>query len=1184
MKKLLALSLLLLISATSFSEDIELYVSEAVKLASKKTQVLIIFDNSGSMGTELSVNEDYNPDTVYPALGSDNSLDERFIYFTKGGSDGVGLPVPDNNESRRFLDAINSCETARTILAETGFYNGHIREYSIKGNSGSWNEIPDNNGANIEVIDCEDDVLAADPTNIASLPPGYPINYAGDKKDPIYHTTDIVASNVEWSGELVTLYTDNYLRWHHGEDIAQTLKSRMDIAKDSITKVVQAAPSIDFGLQVFNYDDGDAANDPNGGRIVFGIQEMTDASETVFLDIVNNQLIAKTWTPLCETLYEAQQYFAGKNVDFGDDDESQGQGYTKNKPPRDTDIESGGSYLTPFDSCSSKAFVILITDGVPSYDNGADSKISALSTVEDGTTINFTGSKFKVSDPDADKPWQSNNNYLAAVAEWMYENDINTNLEGKQTVETYTIGFSEGAADAAPLLKETAKLGGGAYYSAADSVQLTAALLNALENLEPSNDSLTSASVAANNFDRTETLNSVYYAMFQPENGPRWQGNLKKYKVVNGEQVGKHTKAALDPDTGHFSEDVTSFWSPDNAKDGDVVSEGGVAEMLRNKTDRVIYSDIGTDSALALLTETQAETSFGGSDVLATEMDVHEDDVGDYLDWAMGKNVDNVKIEDDSIPEMRPDVFADPLHSKPLVINYGTSIRVVIGTNAGALHMFEDNGTTVDENWAFMPKEFFKNIKPLRENYSTAEKIYGVDGNITSYVQDKNGDGVISGTDKVWVFFGLRRGGTSYYALDISNPNSPSKLWHINNASTGFSELGQSWSQPKVGYSKLNVSGSGDSKVANPVLFFGGGYDELKDGSSLSALDSSGRAIYMVDAATGTLKWSLAPENATTTFAGIDSIPSSIALLDSDGDGLTDRLYAGDTGGNVWRVDMPSDTPSDTDDPWTVFKLAELGGSTDSTDLRFFNEPSIVRTFISETIATEVVEDGETTIIYSHQEKPYDAVLLGSGDRSNPIGTDTNDTFFMIKDNNIKTQSFYSSAEPKIPSAITKSGLYNYTDNPFEQTMTTQQRDILAANVSDKSGWYINLEDAGEKSTAEAIVINGVVYFTSFVPPNLDPDIVHCEQPNGTGYLYAVDLALGTSVYNWDQDNPDADLERRVEISEQFLGAPTLIVVPEDDGDDSTDDDATGNIIVGREIIPVGFTLQTMRTYLYIAE
>ena len=134
----------------------------------------------------------------------------------------------------------------------------------------------------------------------------------------------------------MTLYTDNYLRWHHGEDIAQTLKSRMDIAKESISKVVKAAPSIDFGLQVFNYDDGDAAKDPNGGRIVFGIQEMTEDSEEEFLDLVEDDLDPETWTPLCETLYEAQQYFSGKAVDFGDDDQTQEEWYKKDTPPRDT--------------------------------------------------------------------------------------------------------------------------------------------------------------------------------------------------------------------------------------------------------------------------------------------------------------------------------------------------------------------------------------------------------------------------------------------------------------------------------------------------------------------------------------------------------------------------------------------------------------------------------------------------------------------------------------------------------------------------------------------------------------------------------------------------------------------------------------------------------------------------------
>ena len=116
MNKLIIFILLLLISGLTLGEDIELYVSDAVKQLSQRPQVLIIFDNSGSMRTESEVNEAYvnDPDNPYPAVGGLNSLSDKFIYFTKGGVDNASLPVPDSpSEARRFLDAINSCETAR---------------------------------------------------------------------------------------------------------------------------------------------------------------------------------------------------------------------------------------------------------------------------------------------------------------------------------------------------------------------------------------------------------------------------------------------------------------------------------------------------------------------------------------------------------------------------------------------------------------------------------------------------------------------------------------------------------------------------------------------------------------------------------------------------------------------------------------------------------------------------------------------------------------------------------------------------------------------------------------------------------------------------------------------------------------------------------------------------------------
>ena len=491
--------------------------------------------------------------------------------------------------------------------------------------------------------------------------------------------------------------------------------------------------------------------------------------------------------------------------------------------------------------------------------------------------------------------------------------------------------------------------------------------------------------------------------------------------------------------------------------------------------------------------------------------------------------------------------------------------------------MFEDRGTTVKENWAFMPKEFIGNVKTLRDNYSSVDKIYGIDGEITVLLNDIGGDGAIDGGDTAWVFFGLRRGGSSYYALDISDPDvAPTLMWKKDDATPDFSLLGQSWSKPKVGYSKLNASGD----VASPVVFIGGGYDTNKDSDDAGTADLKGNTVYMLDAETGTLKWSMAPSGGDTTFAGTDSITAGIGLLDSTGDGLTDRLYVNDTGGNIWRVDMPGATKAD----FSVFKLASLGGTTNPTDRRFFYEPSIVRTFISETVETTIIdEDGATKAISVHQEIPYDAILIGSGDRSNPLGQDTKDSVFMIKDKYIKTQNFSASTSPATPNIIVEADLYNYTNDPFKSmaTMTSQALDTLQHNVSAKSGWYINLQQSGEKSSAEALAINGVAYFTTYTPPVFAAELEGCKPPTGIGSLLAIDLALGIKKHKIIK-NVRSDDQRYIDINSELLGVPTLIVLPEDPNDSTSD--VSGDIIVGDAIIPVDFTLKTMRTYLYITE
>ncbi|HVY80535.1 MAG TPA: hypothetical protein VG994_06085, partial [Steroidobacteraceae bacterium] len=62
---------------------------------------------------------------------------------------------------------------------------------------------------------------------------------------------------------------------------------------------------------------------------------------------------------------------------------------------------------------------------------------------------------------------------------------------------------------------------------------------------------------------------------------------------------------------------------------------------------------------------------------------------------------------------------------------------------------------------------------------------------------DANGNGVIdiASGDRVWLYFGLKRGGPWYYALDVTG-RAPRVLWKTGSSQLGG--LGEAWSTPTL--------------------------------------------------------------------------------------------------------------------------------------------------------------------------------------------------------------------------------------------------------------------------------------------------------------------------------------------------------------------------------------------------
>ncbi|HEA19097.1 MAG TPA: pilin biogenesis protein [Pseudoalteromonas prydzensis] len=980
--------------------------------------------------------------------------------------------------------------------------------------------------------------------------------------------------------------------------------SRLGVAKDAMGQLIDENDDIDFGLMRYNSTDG--------GYILNGIGSSHAAIKTSI-----NNLPADGGTPLAETLWEAYLYITGQSLHYA---------LNVSESSRDTNVENkifireecrrwrwgrcrewenvySYTYISPFaDSvaeakrCDNSVNIIYMTDGDPSpgNDNDSDNDISAAYKKYFGRSLSSGDYLYS--------------NYLHKLAKVIHGVEANKKADIEEVVvdlypqtpdihetgRVYTIGFGSGMSSAGKgLLEEAAKLGGGQYQHADTAEQLSAAFKKFITNIREVNDTFTSPSIASNNVDQTRSRESIYYAMFYPETGARWRGNLKKLKVSGTEIVDAKSNPALNDD-GLIKSTAHTFWLPANtAADGNSVENGGVNLHLTHLAERTVYTD-SPKGGLIEFKSSILQTALGSLTNLATSFGTDKDSVGSTIDWARGVDVDD-ENGNGSRRDQRTDIFGDPLHSKPVTVDYGNDdVRILIGTNAGFLHMFRDKGDAVSETWSFIPSSLYKILTPLRENQADS-KVYGVDGPITVFFDDADRDGIVEAGDRVWAFFGMRRGGNQYYALDITNPDAPKLMWTIQGGSGVYKELAQTWSAPTVSY----IKGRED-----PVLIFGAGFDTNKDNVSLSN-DSKGRGLYIVNASNGELVWELTPN---TGFKGKHSIAATVSILDSDYDGYIDRLYATDTAGSVWRIDMPGSSPTDGKNPWTHFELAKLGGTLASQDRRFFYKPIVARTMFSK--VTSTTANNQTTI--TRQDTPFDAVLIGSGNRPKPTLTGVQDQLYMIRDINTVTKSFQGT---DIPAAITASDLMNVNNDPFANALDDIDEFTKAeVTLSKANGWYYDLPGSGEKSLAAATVVGGVAYYTSFTPASEDATINQCSLSGGSGGLYAFHLHYGSKVYNQlryvtSNDVPDTpqlyfgsteacDEDECDEQSQFLLLGPGIKKTKETEKELSAKNpfvpkeilgpgiafDKDGKIKLVSDAVPIGFGFKTQQTFIYKRE
>ncbi len=75
-------------------------------------------------------------------------------------------------------------------------------------------------------------------------------------------------------------------------------------------------------------------------------------------------------------------------------------------------------------------------------------------------------------------------------------------------------------------------------------------------------------------------------------------------------------------------------------------------------------------------------------------------------------------------------------------------------------------------------------LEPLMVNDEADSRDYGLDGSMEVARIDRNNDGAIDydDGDRVYLYFGMRRGGYHYYAVDVTTRTSPKLMWRIGRA------------------------------------------------------------------------------------------------------------------------------------------------------------------------------------------------------------------------------------------------------------------------------------------------------------------------------------------------------------------------------------------------------------------
>jgi len=601
------------------------------------------------------------------------------------------------------------------------------------------------------------------------------------------------------------------------ESSGYLMQNRVDVAKDAIKYVINEFDNkINWGLATFNSG--------NGADIKYSLNPLDTDKTALFSEL--NGVTPGGGTPLGEALQDIFQ-----------------EGFFDQR-------DSLGNLL-----CR-KNYTIVLSDGFPSADTDW-SRIDGV-TFDDWDGDGFTADPYQYSDPPE--------NYYDDVAHWIYTHSwrdksvISDPASSYENIIPHQISF--GARH--PLMRDAAfdaggETEGGQYYTAYNKAQLVNAFYSFGLMISESM-AFTAPVVSVDEANKIQNGDDLYMGQFLPMDNTYWPGNVKHFKLGDGSaqrpnlwQIYDAANNEATDEDGRFLDNLVGFWG-DSSDSNDHDSYGG-QDIQEDGAGEVLTERIKADFDSGNYYERSIKTWIGDSLVDFNQTNVTPESLGlasdkveirnSVVNWVYGYTFDADSSTGNPVAS-RDWALGEIVHSRPAVIDYYdssdfstlTKRYIAVGANDGMLHVFDN--TDGAEVFAFVPEDALSKLSAFG-----GELLHQplVDGQVKLFREN--------GQPK-YLIFGLRRGGSSYWVINISNSNPAN--WTV--AKFGDDEMGESWSD--VVFAKIRT---GAATYANAAIF-SGGYDSIEDDypEPFDDLDSNGTP-YAADGSIDSAEWS-ATDNA----------------------------------------------------------------------------------------------------------------------------------------------------------------------------------------------------------------------------------------------------------------------------------------------------------------------------------